>query len=362
MNILIVTEKPSVSQAIAPLARKHWPFDNITFVHANPYGNIQFSYPRGLKLREYPLVTEPRNRLALWESWLCAPFVMGADGSLAKGVMSAELFTAAERIVCACDPDATGAVAFDVLMTEVLGSGHADNCATLELYALDAASIEYAFANMKPYVEVCARGRAAGRVKRYFDWNWNVNSLAIFGMVQRNAGVVPTAPPLSKYALQLLYGLRSRQPMTEGKIVWLMKHWPGTGKYSPSGRGDGEMGGPASRTPIIENLLAAGCLARIVDSAGDPRIPASRMQIIEKLVDAGRIAPSADVARTVYVVSPLGHVLLNSLHPDCEDPDLPFRLDAWCAKGEESKPAIDRYIRTFFGKQLRYMGAVPAIR
>jgi hypothetical protein len=47
--------------------------------------------------------------------------------------------------------------------------------------------------------------------------------------------------------------------------------------------------------------------------------------------------------------------MLNRLHPDCEDPDLPFRLHAWCEAGAAAKPAIDRYIKTFFGKQKRFM-------
>lgn len=53
-------------------------------------------------------------------------------------------------------------------------------------------------------------------------------------------------------------------------------------------------------------------------------------------------------------ISARGQALLESLHPDCEDPDLPYRLDTWVRDGEASLPAMDRYIRTFFGKQLRF--------
>lgn len=334
MNIVIVTEKPAVSRAVAPLARKYWPSGNITLINAMPYGNIQFCYPRGLKLSQYPLVTEPRYRLQHWGNWMHPPYVVSEDGTLTTCTMSAELFTTADCIVNACYADPAGVAVFDVLMNEVLGKGYADNCPSVDIVAMDSRSLEQAFANAKPYGEVCAGRRAAGLLKRYFDWNWNVNSLAVFGTVQRELGVPPTAPALSKYALQLLYGLRDRNRMDDSDILKLMMYWPGTGKYPPPRGMDGGLGGPASRAQIVENLRAAGYLAR-----------------------------TAVGQRTMYGVTPLGRSLLSCLHPDCQDADLCFRLDAWCASaGDASTHAVDRYIRTVFGKQLRFMGAAPVPR
>jgi hypothetical protein len=55
-------------------------------------------------------------------------------------------------------------------------------------------------------------------------------------------------------------------------------------------------------------------------------------------------------------LSPLGDQLIQNLHPDCEDPDLPFRLNAWCEAGlDASRPAMDRYLVHFFGKQGRLL-------
>ncbi|KWA84149.1 hypothetical protein WL29_22560 [Burkholderia ubonensis] len=326
MNVLIVAEKPLISRSIAPAARRHWPQDSITFVHAVPYGNIGFRYPRGLKLDEFPLLSEPRDKLVSWEEWACAPLKLTSDASLVPEVMSRELFITADIIVCACDADHTGAVGFEVLMRQVFGDDRALDCPALVIHSLYEVDVEKAFAQLMPVREAYSSSLEYGRTKRYFDWNWNANSLAILGDVQRRVGAPGNAPPMSKYALQLLYGLRARQPMTEGRIVNLMQNWPGTGRYKPAtGERRPQLGSPASVSPIIENLLFSGFL--------------------ETTVVAGRAHLG---------LSGRGRALLNLLHPDCEDADLPFRLHAWCEQGAAAKPAIDRYIKTFFGKQKRF--------
>lgn len=330
MNILIVTEKPSVTHRIAPFARQHWPDAAITFVHAAPYGNILFNYPRGLKLAELPAVSEPRNRLRAWAEWYCVPLILAADGELSRGEMGLELFTAADLIVAACDPDHTGAVGFEVLMQQVFGDDRANDCPALTLFAFDNPAILNSFARLAPFGEVAASWLGYGRMKRYFDWNWNVNSLAILGEAQRRAGVPVDAPPLSKYALQLLYGLRDRPPMTDGTIAVMMSSWPGTGRYKAArGARNPQLGSPAAFAVIMENLIKA--------------------ELLERSMVAGKSHLGLSVR---------GRTLLSLLHPDCEDADLPFRLNAWCEQGMAAKPAVDRYIKTFFGKQLRFQGAV----
>ncbi|WP_126223446.1 hypothetical protein [Burkholderia ambifaria] len=328
MNVLIAAEKPSISRAIAPAVRKHWPDADIVFVHVVPYATVGYSYPRGLKWHEFPLVSEPVDRLAPWAEWPCPLYRMSAGGALSSGgSMDSGRFTAADLIVCACDPDHTGTVAFDVLMRQVFGDERARDCPALMLQAFDEAAIERALADLRPFGQACSASLAYGRVKRYFDWNWNVNGLAILGEAQRRVGVAAGAPPLSKYALQLLYALRHRPPQTDGTVVGLMQAWPGTGRYTAQpGSGFPRMGSPASRLPIIDNLGKAG------------------------LLDWREVS-----GRHALSVSERGHALLGRLHPGCEDADLPFRLHAWCEQGEDSKPAIDRYIKTFFGKQKRFM-------
>ncbi len=327
MNVLIVTEKPAISRCIAPFARDCWPTASIALVHAQPYSNLRFAYPRGLKRHDFPLVSEPQDRLVSWGEWHCAPFALTADGTPTPVVISEALFTSADLIVCACGVDHTGAVGFEAVIQRTLGEGRALACPALPLFALDDASIATAFAQMSPFGDLCSRSLEYGRIKRYFDWNWNVNSLAILGETQRSAGVPTDAPPLSKNALQLLYALRNLPPISEGDVIRLMSRWPGTGKYSVEpGVWRPEVGSSASKAQILENLTSAGLL----DVVRGPR------------------------TRPV-LVSARGRTLLELLHPDCEDADLPFRLHAWCEQGASARPAIDRYIKSFFGKQKRFL-------
>jgi hypothetical protein len=344
MNILIVSEKTSMSRAIAPLAREHWPTDNITFVQAVPYGNFKFSYPRGLRMEDYPRVSEPVHGLRSWSTWACRPLVLDALGKLTEVAMGEEHFKQADLIVFACDPDHTGAVAFDVLMAVVFGDDRAKDCPAMWLSSMDGPSIRRALADMAPFHQVAERSLAFGHIKRYFDWNWNVNALAILGDAARRAGVPTDAPPLSKYSLQVLYTLRDKLPLEEGKIAHLMTKWPGTGRYTYApDQWRPCLGSAASVSQILQNLVEAGLLA--------------------ELVPPGWMGPLKEYWKPPcrLTVSDRGHALLALLHPDCEDPDLPFRLDAWGNQGDAAKPAIDRYIRTFFGKQIRFRPKPAAV-
>lgn len=325
MHILIVAEKPSIARAIAPFARKHWPAAHLTFVNANPYGNFKFAYPRGLKWADYPTLSEPQHKLRDWSDWRCPPVELATNGALAPLAMSPDLLTRADLIVNACDPDHTGAVSFDILLNQVFGDDRAKDCPSLCLFAIDDASIEKSFSKMHAFGETFASLTAYGHAKRYFDWNWNVNAQALLGEAARRAGVAADAPPVSKYALQLLYALQHSAPVTDGTVAVMMDKWSGTGRYSYAmGAWRPRLGSCASRWTIIENLLAAGLLAR---------------------------------QDTLLTLSPVGHAFLALVHPDCRDFDLPFRLHAWCEQGlGTAQPAMDRYLKTFFGKQKRYLG------
>lgn len=120
-------------------------------------------------------------------------------------------------------------------------------------------------------------------------------------------------------------------PMKTGQVIGMMARWSGTGRYTQKHQVPGahrvSLGSPASMHKIIENLGMAGLLDGHQESEQEPAL---------------------------WQISERGLALIDRLHPDCEDPDLPFRLDAWAAAGYASMPAIDRYVRTFFGKQLRF--------
>lgn len=332
-KVVLVVEKPSVARALAGSLRKRFPQSDLAVVFA-PFvfgasTAIVPHYPRGLKLKDYPRVTAPVFDLNPVDKLAEAfkPKMIQADGALIAcdpSIQPADLIRSADRILCATDPDASGASAFETLITLAAGPERLNACDAISLYALDAASIEKAIDALSPYKTSPMSALAAqGMVKRYFDWNWNVNGLAVLGHAMRLAGVPADAPPLSKYALQLLYALRDGRSLTESGVHSLMAHWPGTGRYTQKQpRSVDGLGSPASRNQILANLRAADLL-----------------QWTESQVR----------------LSDRGLALLTALHPDCEDPDLPFRLADWCAQGVEAYPAIFRYLKTFFGKQMRFL-------
>jgi hypothetical protein len=163
----------------------------------------------------------------------------------------------------------------------------------------------------------------AAQVKRYFDYNWNANALAILGSTVRAAGQAEGAPPLSKYSLQALYFIADHPAgLKDGEIIHKLSNWRGTGAHQSTTR----MGSASSYAQMIENLQSAGLIRQ----------------------------EQSDAA-SVLVVTDMGSSVLSKLHKDCRDADLPFRIQKWCAKDfNEAKPAMDLYLNTFFGKQKNF--------
>jgi hypothetical protein len=159
-----------------------------------------------------------------------------------------------------------------------------------------------------------------GETKRFFDFNYLVNSFALTGRTVLNeAGL--SGPVPSKYGLQLLYDARETGPLGDGHRIERMSKWMGTGKYDRMKYSG--LGSEASRATIIGRLLEAGLLARNGKKTD--------------ITDGGRR-------------------YLDLLHPNCLDSDLPFRIADWSALPPvEARAKMTRYLRTFFGKQKTFM-------
>lgn len=95
-------------------------------------------------------------------------------------------------------------------------------------------------------------------------------------------------------------------------------------RSAPDGRSP--MGSPMSRAAVVSWLQKSGCL----EVHGQGRA--------ERLLLSDR-----------------GRRLASLMHKDCHDPHLSKRLATWGETWPASKPAIDRYVRTFFGKQKRFL-------
>lgn len=318
-KIIIISEKPSITQKIAAHIACAWPDSERIVLHTMSLGATRFKYPRGLHWQDYPNVSEPRYELNPGHTW--APVRISEAGEVlpAQDLDPLAALRNAAAIVSACDPDHTGAMAVSTTLHAVRGRLPQDFPA-LAMGNLDKSAIDAAFTNMAPFPAVFAKQLQYGETKRYFDWNWNVNALAILGRTLMQSGVPAEYRFISKFALQLLFYVAANPAKTEGRLYADMSKWIGSGKQLPSRC----FGSVTSRAAIVGQLAHLGFIEK------DPR---------------GAIS-----------VSTAGSRFLASLHKDCQDPDLPSRLDSWCHAGLDiSKKAIDRYIKTFFGKQMRHL-------
>ena len=321
-SIVLVLEKPMQSRAIAPFVAARWPGRKVLAVYTFYLGLYEFRYPRGLSHSDFPYVGEPSWKVRDF-GWPEAGFTLEfINGEIVHTRLDPiKVVKSADEVWFACDPDHSGANGFDVLLSQCLGEEEAAKerpalvfRSLVEEDVIRTLDIPTTTADPR-YREWSNKGHA----KRFFDYNFNVNSLALFGDCLRKVGVDTSDFGMSKYALQLLYWLCGQEPLSEGRICWSMDKWTGTGRYTPFG-----IGSPASRAPIITQLRSAGLTA-----------------YQDKLT----------------VITDRGNDFLDQLHPDCEDADLSARLATWQADWPNSKAPMTRYLRTFFGKQARFKPA-----
>lgn len=325
-SIVFVVEKPSVVRALAPALYEFWPTRRLYAVTTMYVGLYEFRYPRGLSFNAFPYIAEPEWKARSFEHEFSASWEI--HGGIATKIHPEPgiLLRDAGTVWCAVDPDASGAIAYHVLLSQCLGEAEANMARpALQIHALDAASIKAALHSPDStgndwFVDA----RNAGMARRFFDFNFNVNGLALFRTALRRTGVADwTMGTVSKYSLQVLYALRGHPASSGGVLLHSLQNWIGTGRYAPT-----ELGSPASRPAILDGLHRAG----LVTTDRDGRI----------------------------LLSETGDAFLRQLHPDCCDPDLPARLRQWEASWPASRANVVRYLRTFFGKQKRFAAPEPS--
>lgn len=332
--IVLISEKPSATRAMASAAVQQWPGHEIYALHTLFIGTTSFRYPRGLAWHDYPSLHEPQFKLRTDAQWLIYRIdeKLGVGSVDVSGEKSGEsiarnLLHAADEVVFACEPNTSAVISYHRFLSCLMSQEFSlRERLAITLTSYMEEDIAKSFRGMGTTASPTFQSILSyGLTKQYFDFNFNVNSHAI--LTQALSAIVQQPPvvPISKYGLQTLYFLRSVGDMSEGALLQSMSNWKGTGRY-PKGNDRVELGSPASRVQIIRDLSAN----HFLQPSGDAR----------------KVSLSGE-----------GMLLLQALHPDCEDADLPFRLDQWCREGlEESRPKIDRYLRTFFRKQKRFRG------
>ncbi len=314
---LIVTEKPFQTANICPIWQDRFPDDNITHFHCPPIGSFRFHLPRDLPIASVPIIVDPVLERRPPRDMM-PHGISSFDGDF--GALARE----AEHIVCATDFDPAGCRNFLDLVEQYRVKTPLSEISWLARNSEDSASILASIdRDLRADHPNFACMAAAGRARQYFDHLYLLNALPVFGVALRAAGIEPTGNQgfLSKYTLQLLLLLVKVEPgpLRMGEIIKMMAE-----RSTPDGRSP--MGSPISRDAVVSWLQKNGCLE--VHSQGR----------LERLVLSDR-----------------GRRLASLMHKDCYDPHLSTRIEGWGETWPASKTVIDRYVRTFFGKQKRHL-------
>jgi len=330
MSYVVIVTKPSYALAVLPALRRRHPAKRIVGVLDGAASLLGFDYPRGLSMSDYPFVSEPAWRPSPERMRQSVSYEV-TDGT--RVVLPDDPFALlrhADTIVCADGDWYGGAANFHNLMVHVGGDSLARRPHEMLRFSssMPSAIARHAEAMGTTLDDDFIAYRDGGLAKRRFDWCFAVNSQGLLGAAYRKATGRTAAVPIGKYGLQLLYSMRDSSPLTEGRLLGTMSRWPGTGRYASEDKPTIWMGSPMSIAQIFEDIRQSG-LVEHDEAHGSART--------FSLTDAGRR-------------------FLDLLHPDCRDPDLPWRMREWQEGGKSSEPRIDRYIRTFFGKQKRFAG------
>ena len=322
---LMVFEKPAQMRNILPQWQDQHPNDIISCFYTPPMGSFRFRIPRDLPLSGVPLIADPELQRRPFGD-LSRQSTSIFDGDF--GVMARD----ADHIVCATDFDPAGCRNFLDLISYYGVQMPLSDITWLALHAEDPASVKAGIAkDLRADHPDLTRMANFGYARQYFDNQYLLNALPMFGRTLKLAGITPEGELdfLSKYTLQLLLLLaRTDQgPLSEGSLIRLMVDNPASNGTSP-------LGSPTSRCEVIAWLIGKECLVKVE--------PASSQ---------GEKRPAR------YELSHRGRELASLIHKDCYDPHLCKRIDGWGEEWPVSKPAIDRYIRTFFGKQKRYLAS-----
>lgn len=329
-KIVYVCEKPSITKLFSEYAEQVHPHDEVYFINILTFGLHHFQYPRGLKHSDFPYLAnvkmkfnESQEPLVSMKQIILFSQREQAYFKINPYQQAIDILQTADRIIFACDGDYRGVVAFHHLLKETLGEEKAlQQYEAIVLMLTTAQGVRDAVdRGLTTHDDWYVSGREYGLAKQYFDYNFNLNSFAILGDALAFVGIDRARFHLSKYILQAFYFVAQHEGEfgSESELYVGLHDWKGTGKYGPYKKYG--LGSIISRTEIVLKLAESGLLEQ-----RDRKI----------------------------FLSSKGKVLLSVLHPDCCDLDLPFRIHDWCQDFEQSKPKMDRYLRTLFGKQKRY--------
>lgn len=342
--ILIYSSKPyigrTVIEELGSQIKETYPNHKIVVINQLSFRNLKFQYPKKLKWSDYPYIEEPQYKFneTNWNDW--RPQELTEENTCISTQITPEEIQSVETIIYADDPFNTNCHNFDLFLKHFFKDKVVDIPALI-LLSLDCATILKSWKERKNFYEIFSQSIKVSEIKRYFNYNYNINSMGIFGYMLKDLGIDTNIHNISKYSLQLLYELRNinnqviasngqMRNKTHGRLISLMNQWVGTGKYKREHSYESRLGSETSSLAIIEGLVDMG-LAKMTKYGNNSEVQ----------------------------ITSLGELFLSKLHKDCLDKDLPFRYELWQNEDLEIiKPKIKEYLKKFFGRQKRKLNTI----
>lgn len=330
---VIFSERGRITAPLLPLMEAYWPGEEIILVSLwFPYFSGGYDFPRTLRYQDLPLVATPQYKYRTFgpETGAQPPTVWmkGNTGELERREIVVfndfvSLLSRASSVVY-CDimdyqPITTFELFLEHFMPHLRKSGH-------KVISIDqrrpAKQTDAQKWQMEAHLDKTTKDSEYqalaqdGLVKKYFDYNFHLNANVIFGDLYRKLSGTESPVFFTKYMIMIMFVIREL-PASRMKLETVMYKWKG---------------GDDSDRCSIGTII-------------------SRQTILTHLIDLGLIKEY----RRQIVLTDLGNDFLSKLHKDCYDPHLPRRLMDWRDSNlERVKPIIDRYLKTYFGKQIRF--------
>lgn len=324
--ITVYSSKPDLSRRISAQLSIKYPQQKIVYIHSMYFVNVYFNYPENIKWKDFPFLKKPAFKIKGIENWRATTLI---DGNLEPTYVSSADIINSEKIIYAADPGSTDTYLFSEFILKAFDKPVADmTIDALKIFSLSTEDIEQSINNISNFSTTFKFSVEEGKIKKYFDYNFNFNSLALFGKTYKYINKSFNDEPfpkndfgnifISKVMLPLLYFIREKQRSNinyrQGSLCSQMSSWKGTRKYTFSVK----IGRPSSIVQIIENLV--------------------QLKLIK-------------YHNNLIFITAKGEQFLDFLPKNCMDYDLPFRIELWARMPfSEAKIKIDKYLYTYFKK------------
>ena len=310
--IIIYASKPFISHLIIECFKENNLFKDkkIICIHSLYFLNISHKFPNNIKFSDIPTKFNPEFKFNNIEKW--RPLVFN-NYELSNNNFDFSMINNIEKIIFCGDPCPFDSFYFSVFLNHFNIDKYKVSSSD-KIFSLDKPSLKKYFSEEKNFFNTFSSEIEYGKIKDYFNFQFNIHSLVLFGKLLKTLNKDNQKYFISKYMIQFLYFIENLNPKTTGQLFSIMEKWKGTGKYNEREI----LGSSTSKLQIIENLL--------------------NLEFISNENDK-------------IIITKEGLNFLKKLPKDCKDFDLPFRLHHWCLLPfDDAKSKIDYYIYHYFRK------------